>query len=109
MAYSGSTAASSVNNPPAPLKGVLTRGTTALTGQNHQVWTYSSTNLTTDLVASNFFTDGYQLGMRPGDIVIGSQYTSAGSSVIAFTSVVASVTTSGASLSTGGTMTSTFA
>jgi hypothetical protein len=109
MSYSGSTAATP--NPPINVTGGLGigRGSTALTGGNKNLWMYNSTNLTTDIVASGFFSDGVALGMRPGDIVLGTQYTSAGSSVISFQSVVSAVTTGGAaSLSTGGTMTSTF-
>lgn len=108
MAYAGSTAATP--NPPVLLASGLGigRGSSALTGLNKQVWFYSSTNLTTDLTAANFFTDGWYLGMRPGDLVIGTQFTSAGSSVISFVGSIASVSTSGASLSTGGLMTSTF-
>lgn len=100
----------STSNPPINLtSGIgIGRGSTALTGGNKSLWMYNSTNLSTDILASNFFTDGFYLGMRPGDIVLGTQYTSAGSSVISFQGVIASVSTSGASLSTGGTMTSTF-
>lgn len=108
FAYSGSTAASSVANPPACISQPLTRGSSALTGNKPQVWLYSSTNLTTDLTGSNFFSDAWYLGMRPGDIVMGTQYTSAGSSVITFQGSIGAVTTAGAALSTGGTMTSTF-
>ena len=108
MSYSGSTA--TTPNPPVYVGGALTRGTTALTGNSKQLWMYNSTNLTTDIHASGFFSDGANLGMKAGDIVIGTQYTSAGSSVISFTGVIASISTAGAaSLSTGGTMTSTFA
>jgi hypothetical protein len=111
MAYSGATAASSVANPPINVAGGLGvgRGSSALTGNNKNLWMYSSTNLTTDLTAAGFFSDGYNLGMRPGDVVMGSQYTSAGSSVISFQGSIASVTTAGAaSLSTGSLITSTF-
>lgn len=108
MAYSGSTAATP--NPPILIASGLGigRGSSALTGQNKQVWLYNSTNLTTDITAANFFSDGWYLGMRPGDLVMGTQYTSAGSSVISFMGSIASVTTAGAALSTGGTFTSTF-
>lgn len=107
MAYSGSTAATP--NPPQCISQPLTRGSSALTGNKSQLWLYQSTNLTTDLTAAGFFSDGYTLGMRPGDVVMGSQYTSAGSSVITFQGSIASVTTGGAaSLSTGSLMTSTF-
>lgn len=109
MAYFGTTAASSLANPPTCDSLPLTRGTSALTGNKPQTWKYSSTNLTTDLTGANFFSDAWYLGMRPGDIVEGTQYTSAGSSVITFQGSIGAVTTAGAALSTGGTMTSTFA
>lgn len=117
MAYSGSTAATTLANPPRKLiEGIAGMvGTTGLTtapaspgGQGGALWYYSSTNATTDIVASNFFTDGKALGMRPGDMVIGVQFTSAGSSVITFQGAITGVSTSGASLSTGSLITSTF-
>lgn len=117
MAYSGSTASSSVANPPRKIVDGIAgnQGTTGLTtapsapgAQGGAVWVYSSTNLTTDIVASGFFSDGKYLGMRPGDIVIGAQFSSAGSSVQSFIGVVTGVSTAGASLSTGSLITSTF-
>lgn len=131
MSYYGTTQASSLANPPrqliAPLASnaaligsteyLSTQGSTASNNPNGPgggggaLWFYTSTNLTTDLAASAnqpFFTDGFYLGMRAGDIVMGSQYTSLGSSVITFTGSIASVSTAGASLSTGSFMTSTF-
>lgn len=118
MAYSGSTAASSVANPPRQMLSAsmsMVVGTTGLSsapaapgGQGGGLWYYSSTNLTTDLTATNFFTDGKYLGMRPGDLVTGVQFTSAGSSVTTFYGAITGVSTSGASLSTGSLMTSTF-
>lgn len=120
MAYSGTTAASSLANPP---RSVLAAGFNALpastglssapaapNGQGGGLWYYSSTNLTTDLVAAGFFSDGKALGMRPGDMVMGCQFTSAGSSVTTFWGAVTSISTAGAaSLSTGSLITSTFA
>ena len=120
MAYSGTTAATSLANPPrnvlAAAMSVMS-GTTGLTsapsapgGQGGGLWYYSSTNLTTDLVASGFFSDGKTLGMRPGDLVMGVQFTSAGSSVTTFYGAITSISTAGAaSLSTGSLITSTFA
>lgn len=113
MSYSGATAASSLANPPQCISQPLTRqGTTApgatAYGSKAQLWLYCSTNLTTDIAAANFFTDGYYLGMRPGDVVTGSQYTSAGSSAITFNGSISGVTTSGAQFTTGSIMTSTF-
>jgi hypothetical protein len=128
MAYFGSTQLSSAANPPMLLARGLggaqnstaigiyipTPGSTATAdsrgmGLGLGWWHYSSTNLTTDIVAANFFSDGWYLGMRPGDIVQGNQFTSAGSTaLIAFTGSILSASTAGASLSTGSVMTSTF-
>jgi len=128
MSYFGTTAASSVSNPPRQLVApfatnpaiagstmyLSTQGSTAANNPNAPggggggLWFYASTNLTTDLVASNFFSDGFYLGMKPGDIVQGAQFTSLGSSVTTFMGAIVSVTTAGASLSTGSLMTSTF-
>lgn len=118
MAYSGSTASSSVANPPRRLiDGIMSfPGSTGLTttpdapgGQGGGLWYYSSTNLTTDLVAAGFFSDGKNLGMRPGDMVMGVQFSSAGSSVTTFQGAIVSISTAGAaSLSTGSLITSTF-
>lgn len=114
MSYQSSTVASTLSNPPILAFSAIGigRGSTNLTGNNRQEWYYNSTNLTTDISAALFFTDGYYLGMRPGDIVVGTQYTSAGATgatgVITFQGSVVQVTTAGASLSTGSIMTSTF-
>ena len=128
MSYFGSTQLSSVANPPRQLIAqfannpsqvgatayLTSQGSTAAYangpgGNGGGLWFYSSTNLTTDLTAANFFSDGYYLGMRPGDVVMGNELaSSAGSSVITFTASVVSVSTSGASLSTGSFLTSTF-
>jgi len=121
MAYSGATAASSVANPPrciaggafARLPGATTGLSTAPTkGPNLQggaLWFYASTNKTTDRDVSNFFSDGFYLGMAPGDMVFGVEFTSAGSSVQTFMNTITGVSTSGATMSTGGSLTSTHA
>jgi len=119
MSYSGSTAASSVANPPrllvsAPhgqLPSSTGLSTTAATQhqQGGSIWFYSSTNKTTDVYASNFFSDGKNLGMKPGDLLFGNHFTSAGSSVVTYIATVIGVSTSGASLSTGAQITSTYA
>lgn len=113
MAYSGTTAASSVANAPnliaSSVGGRLTASSSATVGGGGAAWLYSSTNLTTDMTAANFFTEAYSLGMRQGDIVFGAQASSAGSTTqIAYFGVLGAVSASGAALSTGGTMTSTF-
>lgn len=118
MAYSGSTASSTLANPPRLVIPGGIAGVSNTTGlstapaspgnQGGALWYYSSTNLTTDIVAANFFTDGWYLGMRPGDCVMGVQFSSAGSSVTTFMGAVVSASTNGVSLSTGSVMTSTF-
>lgn len=127
MAYYGSTQSSSLANPPrqliapfannAPVVGstayLSTQGSSASYanapgGNGGGLWFYASTNLTTDITASNFFSDGWYLGMRPGDAVMGVQFSSAGSSAITFLGTITSVTTAGCNLSTGSLITSTF-
>ncbi|HEY9064718.1 MAG TPA: hypothetical protein VIO33_07015 [Burkholderiaceae bacterium] len=128
MSYYGTTQSSSLANPPrqliAPMANnpalsgsteyLSTQGSTAANNPNGPggggggLWFYTSTNLTTDIVASNFFSDGFYLGMRAGDVVMGSQYSSLGSTVTTFIGSIVSVSTAGASLSTGSLVTSTF-
>ena len=128
MSYYGTTQASSVANPPRQLiapfatnaaiagstEYLSTQGSTAANNPNAPggggggLWFYSSTNATTDLTATNFFSDGFYLGMRAGDVVMGNQFSSLGSSVTTFVGSIVSVSTAGASLSTGTLMTSTF-
>ena len=128
MAYFGTTSPSSQANPPRQLVApfatnpalagttefLSTQGSTAANNPNGPggggggVWYYSSTNLTTDLTGANFFVDAFYLGMRAGDMVFGTQFTSLGSSVITFQGAINSVSTAGASLSTGSLITSTF-
>lgn len=117
MAYVGTSVQTTLQNPPVCISGGLTigRGSSALTGNNRSVWQYVSTNLTTDISAAAnqpFFTDGWYLGMRPGDLILGCNYTSAGTTaatgVVSWLGAVIAVTTSGASVSTGSVMTSTF-
>lgn len=124
MAYFGTTAATSQANPPRKMTQAFARPANSLlpssnglvtvvgssVGANNQggdLWFYCSTNLTTDLTASNFFTDGLQLGMAPGDMIMGVEFTSLGSSLVTFLGAIVSVSTAGASLSTGSLNTST--
>ncbi len=130
MAYYSSTVASSLANPPRQLTAPFganpaQAGSTeylqpsnSTSGNNFNapggggggLWFYASTNLTTDLTASGnqpFFTDGFYLGMRAGDMVMGCEFTSVGSSIVTFLGAVVSVSTAGAALSTGSFNTST--
>lgn len=128
MSYFGTTQLSSVANPPRQLIAPMatnpalagsteflsTQGSTAANNPNGPggggggLWFYASTNLTTDLTAANFFSDGFYLGMRAGDPIMCVSYSSLGSSVQTAFGVIVSVSTAGASLSTGSLITSTF-
>ena len=107
MAYSGATAASSIANPPVLLArgmGNTVNGTTDVIGQG--LWMYSSTNSTTEMQASNFFTDAYYLGMRKGDVVL--CVGTSGTTQTLCIQVIGAVTTNGASMSSGNAISSTF-
>lgn len=114
MSYYGTTQSATAQNPPRLVGGgamYVNRNSSALTtpgstqtfaakapnAQGGQMWYYLSTNLTTDVTAANFFSDGYKLGMRPGDLVHCVHYSSLGSTVHFSIHVVATVnSTSGA-------------
>jgi hypothetical protein len=119
MAYQGTTELSSVANPPRlliPRFGGLPNSTQLSTavGQNPwreqagALWGYWSSH-STEVMSSNFFTDAKALGMRPGDIVMVVGWTTLGSTVNLTIGVVRHVSSDGGSLTTGGSITSTFA
>lgn len=109
MAYVGTTAASSVSNPPIQIARGLAGGILGSSLQGTGTWFYSSTDGTTVMETSTYFTDGLYLGMRQGDVVYGAAGASLGSSTpIAYFGVLGAATTAGVGLSTGGTFTSTF-
>lgn len=54
----------SVSNPPVLLAQGVGSG-----GSSRKIWFYASTDASTAVDASGYFTDGWKLGMRAGDIV----------------------------------------
>lgn len=115
MAYNGSTAGSTLANPPVLMFSgvggrVLNNGSTlngAAGGMGLQLWMYSSTDSSTAPLAANYFTDAKVLGMRGGDIVLHVGAT--GSTVGVSVNVLGAVSTSGAAYaSTGSQISSTF-
>jgi len=121
MAYLGTTAASSVSNPPVKAYAAMgagadvrisggstlyisnTRNSVALSGQGfgQQIWLYHTTDITSAPLAANYFTDAARLGMRPGDICFFVQQgTTVGSSQMLRLAVVSSVSSAGAAFST---------
>jgi len=114
MTYVGTTAESSVRNPPRRIdSGLLSqrnRGESTSINEGGALWTYTSSNLTTSLITTGFFSDGALLGMRNGDIVIANtQSTQSSTGSILFLGVVTGVSSTSdvASLSTEGYITST--
>lgn len=112
MAYSGSTAASSVANPPVRIShGALSmrsvdESTSVASGG--QLWYYNSTNLTSALWSTTFFSDGKTLGMRPGDAIISVSHTTESSTgIILQINVVSNVSSAGAGVSTEAYISST--
>lgn len=113
MSYVGTTAASSVANPPNRIDNALLsqrniRESTSV-AEGGSIWAYTSSNLTTDTASSSFFSDAGKLGMRNGDVVISASHSTEGStSYILVIGMVTFDSTSAAHLSTQGTITSTF-
>ncbi len=114
MAYSGSTAASSVANPPARVAlGLLTQRSvdeSTAVANGGSLWLYNSTNTTTNMFSPGFFTDGKNLGMRVGDIVICRCSSGEGSTHQRLVMGVlhSSNFSSGFAISSAGTITSTY-
>lgn len=98
--YVGTTAASSIANPPIEMYNSL-GGQLNRPGPGSAMWYYNSTNTSTEVTTANFFTDGQALGMKVGDIIMGVYSTSLGSSsVIPYMGCIGAVSTSGATVHT---------
>ena len=115
MSYNGSTAGSTLANPPnlmfAVMGGrVLNNGSTiggTGAGSGGQLWLYTSTDSSTAPFAANYFTDAQRLGMRAGDVVL--QVGATGSTMGVALSVLGAVSSAGAAYaSSGAQISSTF-
>lgn len=99
MAYSGSTAGSTVSNPPALVSSYLAGSTN--TGSTDAVarkeFFYRSTHTQAEAAAAGFITDAKVLGMSLGDSV---QVMGSTTYVLSYHTVQA-VTSTGATLSAG--------
>lgn len=110
MAYLGTTAASSISNPPRCLQpqdvGRIGSSAGPIAGR---LWTYTSTGAnSSDPFTASYFVDAYYIGMKEGDIVIYSHRNSTvTTSQIVGMGILGAVTTAGACLSTFSFMTST--
>lgn len=107
--YNGATAASTLANPPilvwSPTGGA--QGPVNSNGfASAKIWFWSSTNVYTDLYSSTagLITDGYDIGMRAGDLCMGvcGASTAGSTQSIPFMAMVAySASGVGAGFSTG--------
>ena len=115
MSYSGTTAASTLTNPPMLVaKGlggsIINNGSTNGTGTG--IWLYTSTNSATEASSGTnsgaFFSDALAMGMKNGDVMI--MVGATGSSVGIAIGVIQGITSTGAGgyLSTGSMISSTF-
>ena len=112
MAYVGTT--STAPNPPRMLVGgqgsteASPTSTSVATGKN--LWFYNSTNTKASLEGVGFFSDGNELGMHTGDVLIAPTYTtqSATGHILIIGMLFSSNTTAGYNLSTDANISSTF-
>lgn len=97
MAYQGSTA--TLPNPPRLISKAM--GSTVGT-KGTGLWMYASTHVQVDVDGTGFFTDGVNLGMQLGDVVIniGSKSTTPGEGPMSL-HIVAVRTSTGVGLSSG--------
>jgi hypothetical protein len=78
-----------------------------MTKQANSLWLYNTTDTSTLLISTTYFTDAYQLGMRMGDMIMG---TAAGSSTpgsaqnVAYLGSLSQVTTAGAGIASTAAM-----
>ena len=131
MAYLGSTQASSIQNPPVLLVGAMgagpdvhIAGSTGLFLSNNynasstatykegaavgqRLWIYTTTDTSTAVLNSGYFSDAGALGMRPLDVVIVTAVaTTASTNACMRMTFVTSISTAGAAVLSSG-MTST--
>lgn len=118
MAYSGTTAASSDRNPPLCLtggigqpsvntyNGVLSPTTAQSTAPyvgGTNLWYYRSSDSATIASSPLYFTDGLQLGMKSGDVMMHVRQSSYGTSpTLSFGVLVTTDSTAGFNLAQGG-------
>ena len=111
MAYSGSTALSSAQNPPRNISAANIwgqRSTSVISSskvRGQGLWMYATTDGSTELVATTYFTDAYYIGMKEGDVVIATICT--GTSSYVAMGIIGPVTTAGAGIPSTNMLSST--
>lgn len=106
LTYNGSTAGSTLANPPVLLTAGIgghvqwaTSGSTVAPityGSGAKVWFYASSNAASEVAGAAAIGDGYALGMSLGDIMLGVTTTAGSTSPIFYAGVLV---TSGGSTS----------
>jgi hypothetical protein len=113
MAYSGTTAASSLANPPHRVDhgGLTARNINESTStiEGRGLYFYNSTNVTTDLTVTGFFSDADRIGFRNGDVVICVQSTGSETAPRVLIGALSGVSSAGGSLDSASIITSTYA
>ena len=104
MAYTGSTAASSISNPPALMSRPLSQGgrfASTTTPMALGLWIFGTTEASSNAFTANYISDAYYLGMKPGDVgmIVGMTSTVSSSQTLTL-GVVGAVSTAGTQLST---------
>jgi len=101
----------SVANPPLciiPRIGGLASNSTSAYNRSVAFWAYNTSDGTTNMSDAGYFTNGYYLGMRRGDVLIAvcqSTQSSTGS-MLAFGILASSNSTAGFQVSTDSRLTS---
>lgn len=117
MSYAGTTASSSLQNLPRVLipqisgpKATSSADSTAITPRNSNLWFYNSSDATSVMCTPGYFTDGKQLGMRHGDVMMGVSWTtySATGTYTFLGMLYSSNSTAGFNLSTDSMVSSSF-
>ena len=101
LTYNGTTAGSTLSNPPVLLKAAMgghvqyaTTGSTAgisnlpVGASGAKVWFYSSSNTAAELAGAASINDGEALGMSIGDIMLGATSTACSTAPIFFAGVL---------------------
>lgn len=109
MSYSGSTASSP--NPPICIMPNFSGGamdSTSVYARSRQIWFYNTSDPTTALSNAGYFTDGKQLGMRTGDLLMAvcASTESATGHQVAFGVLYSSNSSAGYNVSTDSRLTS---
>jgi len=112
MSYSGSTASSP--NPPVCFDPTVgnnaAANSTSIYARSRRLWLYNTSDGSTNLMDTAYFTDGKNLGMKAGDFMIAccaSTQSSTGH-VLVHGILTSTNSTAGWNLSTGGSITSSF-